>query len=360
MGSLEERSQLPYQKLEKDKVMKSYRFQVETVTPLAIAGADNRNPDLQAEGLRPPSLRGAMRWWFRALMGGIVGSHNDYRTLRDLEGGIFGATDRASTFQIRTRLCEANPKDAYLCMNDRAGTVQHGKRIISRVNIRRLSLAPPSRFHLSLQCRKQDLPLVLGSLWLSAMLGGVGARSRRGFGSLILVPDNDATRQAAQELGLNFSYSDASLEGIESSLETQLQKVHNYFVRYASGIGSPSPARYPVLSQTRAKLWLIKPQEGFWAKWEDSMNKLREDIYRAFKNSKGLSEIGSARPGRRQASPLIIQIKRATRDNYFGVLLAFDEQFNGQKYLGTNGSDFIGFLKGLKGKGYEYQEVRLP
>ena len=35
-------------------------LEVDTITPLFIAGADQRN--IENEGLRAPSLRGAMRW----------------------------------------------------------------------------------------------------------------------------------------------------------------------------------------------------------------------------------------------------------------------------------------------------------
>ncbi|MCD6363255.1 MAG: type III-B CRISPR module RAMP protein Cmr1, partial [Synergistetes bacterium] len=48
--------------------MHKVSLEVETVTPLFIAGADQRN--IGNEGLRPPSLRGLLRWWFRAALGG--------------------------------------------------------------------------------------------------------------------------------------------------------------------------------------------------------------------------------------------------------------------------------------------------
>lgn len=331
-------------------------FQAETLTPLVIAGADNRNPDLQAEGLRPPSLRGAMRWWFRAMTGSVVGAHDNYKTLRGLESEIFGATDQGSSIRIRTCPLESiKLANAYLCMNDQNGKTWMG---IARANIQRPSLYPPSEFRLNMQCDEQALPIVLGSLWLLAMLGGVGARSRRGFGSLVLRPEGEVAEKAVQEMPLDFSYPDSSLADLVQFLGRNLQQIHQVFRRYAPNVDSPPVARFPVLSRTQAKLWLIKPQDGFWADWEAAMNDLRDDVYRAYKTSKGLRppEIGSARP--RQASSLIIQIKGTAQDNYFGILLAFDEQFNKQKYLGANWSDFISFLSGLSG--YEYREVTLP
>lgn len=41
----------------------------EIITPMFLGGADN-SPDAEPE-LRPPSIRGAMRWWFRTYLSRI-------------------------------------------------------------------------------------------------------------------------------------------------------------------------------------------------------------------------------------------------------------------------------------------------
>ncbi len=41
--------------------MKSIKFTLETITPLFLAGADGQTPEL-----RPPSIKGMMRFWWRA------------------------------------------------------------------------------------------------------------------------------------------------------------------------------------------------------------------------------------------------------------------------------------------------------
>ncbi len=59
--------------------LRSLDVQLEAVTPLWIGGAS-----LQAE-LRPPSVRGCLRFWFRALAGGLMGEVlND---VKQAEGG---------------------------------------------------------------------------------------------------------------------------------------------------------------------------------------------------------------------------------------------------------------------------------
>ena len=48
--------------------MQEVTFDVQTVTPLFLAGADQATAELRA-----PSFRGEMRYWLRALVGGLVG-----------------------------------------------------------------------------------------------------------------------------------------------------------------------------------------------------------------------------------------------------------------------------------------------
>lgn len=45
-------------------------FEMEVLTPLFIAGSDPKGVELRREGIRLPSIRGALRFWFRAMMGG--------------------------------------------------------------------------------------------------------------------------------------------------------------------------------------------------------------------------------------------------------------------------------------------------
>jgi CRISPR-associated protein Cmr1 len=76
--------------------MNKVSFELEVVTPLFLGGADGKTAEL-----RPPSIRGAMRFWFRAMMGGIVGGNIE--ALKKLEADVFGDTDKASCFNLSLR-----------------------------------------------------------------------------------------------------------------------------------------------------------------------------------------------------------------------------------------------------------------
>jgi CRISPR-associated protein Cmr1 len=68
---------------------------LETVTPIFLGRAD------QQPELRPASFRGALRYWYRALVGGVVGS--DLHALRVAESKVFGDTEGSSPVRLRLR-----------------------------------------------------------------------------------------------------------------------------------------------------------------------------------------------------------------------------------------------------------------
>jgi CRISPR-associated protein Cmr1 len=77
-----------------DDTMKTVTFECETITPMFLAGADGRTPEL-----RPPSIKGLMRFWWRAMNGHLS-------DLKKEEGKIFGASDEGigrSKFRIRVK-----------------------------------------------------------------------------------------------------------------------------------------------------------------------------------------------------------------------------------------------------------------
>ena len=47
--------------------MQQVTFTLRTITPLFLAGADQTTAELRA-----PTFRGLMRYWYRALIGGVV------------------------------------------------------------------------------------------------------------------------------------------------------------------------------------------------------------------------------------------------------------------------------------------------
>src|SRR6266571_3109716 len=81
-------------------------FTLRTLTPLFLAGADQTKAELRA-----PTFRGLMRYWYRALVGGVVGANE--RALPQIiaaESALFGATDTGSAITVQVSEASKSPQ----------------------------------------------------------------------------------------------------------------------------------------------------------------------------------------------------------------------------------------------------------
>lgn len=74
--------------------MHTITFTCETITPMFLSGADGQTPELRA-----PSIKGALRFWWRAV-NGHLGESLKKREI-EIFGGIDGDKGRKSTFSIQ-------------------------------------------------------------------------------------------------------------------------------------------------------------------------------------------------------------------------------------------------------------------
>lgn len=152
--------------------MRKVEIELMTVTPLFLGGSDPRS---QPPELRPPSFRGAMRYWYRAALGGVVGD-TDLDAVRNLETAVFGSTDQGSPISLRLR-----------------GQLRYSQyAILPHKNAgRRNAFDPDQKFILTMTagpaCSEIVWTNACMALNLALTLGGVGLRSRRGMGSLQVV-----------------------------------------------------------------------------------------------------------------------------------------------------------------------------
>ncbi|GAA3985410.1 type III-B CRISPR module RAMP protein Cmr1 [Thermobifida alba] len=155
------------------------------------------------EPLRVSSLRGVMRYWFRALAGSKVGP--DVRTLRRLEDMVFGSTEKPCPVRLRLaglprvqsvpNILKAQPvpdiPDAesaigYL-LGQGLGTITGGDYYILRPYVRPDNHNRYFKLKIALSKDEPVDALTLASLWMVCAYGGVGARTRRGFGGLRII-----------------------------------------------------------------------------------------------------------------------------------------------------------------------------
>jgi len=133
-----------------------------------LSGADGTTPEL-----RPPSIKGALRFWWRAMNG-----HLDLKTLKEQESLIFGGTDGESGRRSRV-IIRAKPLDMQI---EQAMLVPHKTNMPPQK-----SFKPKQNFEVTLGLISNTVFTFaqLQALFeLVCVLGGFGKRSRRGMGSV--------------------------------------------------------------------------------------------------------------------------------------------------------------------------------
>ncbi len=155
-------------------------------TPLFMGGP-NTTVEAKAE-LRPPSLKGLLRFWFRAIALHSLEKRSDVKKLED---DIFGNTEKQSAFLLTIEKQMGLPETKSANWRNAPGMHYLGHGVTDfRGNTTRPFLKQGGSFTIRLRTKKSApentvffIPLVLQAIGL---FGGAGARSRKGFGSLSL------------------------------------------------------------------------------------------------------------------------------------------------------------------------------
>lgn len=167
------------------------------LTPLFCGGA---KPSEAAE-LRLPSFKGVLRFWWRALAWSHYGGN--LTRIKDAEDDLFGSVRQRSKVVMRLGEASGDMKlNASAPLTDRGRVVGSGARylgygVVDAVagKLSRACLVPattntPFEFEVKLRCRRmsaESLDLLQRALEAVGTIGGLGARSRHGWGSLMLV-----------------------------------------------------------------------------------------------------------------------------------------------------------------------------
>jgi CRISPR-associated protein Cmr6 len=172
-------------------------FRLKLVSPAFLAGAQQGREDCN---LRAASLRGVLRWWWRAIFGGLM-PIND---LRDLEGKIWGTSTREGAValvvsEISVKGPEPWPrlKQGRTPKETNRGYLAYGMEGNAKAGKPpRFYLKPDSEWILNVVARSSVAGVsasdamnhALAALMFFDAFGGIGAKSRKGYGSLCVSP----------------------------------------------------------------------------------------------------------------------------------------------------------------------------
>ena len=268
-------------------------FRVLVTTPLFMGGSDPAQPELRAA-----SVRGALRYWLRAAVGGVVAG--DVPSVRAAEATVFGAAadtgatggqSHVSAVMIRLQVPRFSPTQL---QRDRpVFTTRNGKRLIrpsgrdylywsmlrgGRDGNVRACIPPGTRFTMDVmlwpgfvrgRAEQADgsaarvLRSTVAALWLLSRLGGLGARSRRCAGNVAVEVEGGRWDE------LSFASSARSADEAATELASGLATVRKW-MRDAWGREPFDPTATPefdVLHPDHCRIWVL----GLWSTWEDAV-----------------------------------------------------------------------------------------
>ncbi len=154
-----------------------------TVTPLFLGGADGKKAEIRAA-----SIKGALRFWYRAVS---FRAGTEIKDVRKSEAEIFGSSDGGqSSFLLDVVEKDIEViKPGYKWGNQGVSYLGYGLLDYKGIQKERESIRPGGSFRVRFLLRRdkeKTKASLLQTLKALNLFGGLGSRSRRGFGSVNL------------------------------------------------------------------------------------------------------------------------------------------------------------------------------
>lgn len=296
---------------------------LETVTPLFLGGAE------QQPELRPASFRGVMRFWLRALLGGLHG--DDLPRIKQGEAAVFGNASFGSPVTVRIR-----QKEIPLSKRPRREILPHDAKylywpLLLGDNRGRQCILDESKFEVVLQLQRladeELLWQAATSLWLMVNLGGLGTRSRRLLGSLSVTSAKSSklSRELPQFLSEATTLTDAVAE-----LERGWALIQSSMTASSDRPAQTFCTLHPEVCQ------IAVVANDNWYNWEtaaadvgEKLSNFRREIRSLSKRqSLGLPMKGANKHPEysRYASPLLLSLKSLRNNELVCVAVLFKNQ----------------------------------
>lgn len=302
-------------------------IELETVTPLFLGGAVSQKPELRA-----PSIRGQLRYWLRAALGGLVG--DDLAALKQAESDVFGSTEGAGAITVRARWLKPQAPQPV-----EENTLPHPS---SKRPAKVMGFPAGSRFQVQLTQRsvnKNTWIAAVAALLLMVSFGGLGKRCRRGWGT-VRITKVDASQANLPEgwreildprpylreawLGYCNDCLEAAQVGIKSLLpQSNIQPV----------VVGP-PTAYTIASPNLVKPMVIGK---IYDTYTDAISAFGEAEHRWLQSNPARADsVGFAKGQKRQASPLWLRVFPVDRSGgatgYILIATLFNIAFQGANY----------------------------
>lgn len=327
--------------------MEQLQVTFKVITPLVLSGANQA----QAE-FRPASLKGAMRFWYRAM-------DPNYREREDSIFGGAGEGKGQASFLLKYKPTDWVPKtwNKYHYSNFNVGSGRNTKNGViyfaypfdtgkDEDRVQRQYLPAGTTINISVLFRKSADAItrrtVLGSLWLLGHLGGMGSRSRRGFGTVALngweLLNGDSWPELNElQIAHKAKTAEEWMRRFESGL-TVLREWFGSFVEVDHTVIDPN-CRYMLINEWYTK----KGNVEAWAKALNRCGRLMQD-YRLrkppdYQNVKQYNCLLDEDLAKKNPNLKAVDMTTGPERIWFGLPLAFRYSLNGPNGLIFQGQE---------------------
>jgi len=214
--------------------MKKITFEIETITPMFLSGANQSKAELRAA-----SIKGLLRFWWRALQ-----AESDLNELRKKEAKIFGSSEEGvggSSFSIRVTY-----NDELRCSTD--DLPKHNITVTSKsrgqsfpVNILeylaygpctynkdkkrnvivREYIEPGFNFTIRINIVTEAfMEEILQTMLVFDLFGGIGSKSRNGYGSFCIKNREACFKLISNKFAIQEQYTKQNLQKIVKQIES--------------------------------------------------------------------------------------------------------------------------------------------
>lgn len=306
-------------------------FNIKFITPLLIHGADTKR--LDTVGLTGKALRGCWRFWFRAMLGGIIDGISP-QLPTEHEGQVFGSADEnvGAKFRLIVETISIDkPRPTHIDFSHKSGVPFWGYPEGCEF---RITLLPRDNM------KKKEVDVLLSTIWLWANLGAVGQRSRRGFGSPIMAvkdPHFEALRLPEAVLFTNQQHLE---DHLKDGLRSVWDIISNRFNVEGASIDSNLPLAH------RDNYFRLRSLEQIAVSELGQGSNIQNVLNKVHGKTSNNGELGGAWGDRRLASPVFLRLHKVGQDFYpvitwskldnGGIARDWIKQVGCNKYLSGN------------------------
>lgn len=251
-------------------------FGLEIVTPMFLSGAKQTDVEI-----RPQSVKGILRYWYRALLGGIGVTEID--ELKKYESFLWGREEQGSTVAIRIKSSNMIKKDN-MTLDLGYDWTKRQTRNPGRTYLffstfmggnNRPYYDAGSKFTVELISNREDarkrLSLASCALWTWVNLGAIGTRSRRGGGNLKIInasQNKDITLPEINEDSSSKQYSKHLSNGLTFCLKkvAELNDLKRKDIKDIS-----DKICFPIINSNYLSIWIA---EKTWNNWQSAMEEI--------------------------------------------------------------------------------------